>query len=411
MFGRLTGIVAGLVMASGLAAQDHATEPDLLTLASGAVLVSASVDPATALALTDGDPASNWSASTKKLPPPYSFVFELIAPATLTAVGLHGAGPRPGGVQGGSAGFVRVAGSNEGPDQGYQDLVWFKAASDGVTLAEISPGMPIRWLRFMVEGPQTPEAAWVYFSEVIAHGTLTPPTDPDRFTGVFQSGRKDFIELHQDGDLLSGCYLENSGLSTGTLSGAVQSGVALLSWTSDQGIVGTAFLTRDSTGALTGAKYRHRSRKVWGGPVAPEGTITPCSPESVAAETPEVPVDPIVKALEDLGEVRIYGIHFEYDSDVPKPSALPALRRLLAALQSAPALNVDIEGHTDADGDDGYNQNLSDRRAAAVVAWLVDNGIDAARLGAVGKGESAPVASNTTADGKALNRRVEVRRR
>ena len=92
-------------------------------------------------------------------------------------------------------------------------------------------------------------------------------------------------------------------------------------------------------------------------------------------------------------------------------SSASALNQLLAALQSAPELEVDIEGHTDADGSDAFNLDLSQRRAASVVAWLVDQGIAAERLQPVGKGEAQPVASNDTADGKALNRRVEVRKR
>ena len=147
------------------------------------------------------------------------------------------------------------------------------------------------------------------------------------------------------------------------------------------------------------------------GPYRLAGTsTTPCSPETAAA-APAAAADPIVTALETEGVVRLYGIHFDHDSDVPKASSGPALDRLLAALQAAPGLAVDIEGHTDADGSDAYNLDLSARRAASVVAWLVQRGIAPARLGPVGKGEAEPVAANTTADGKALNRRVEVRRR
>ncbi len=66
-----------------------------------------------------------------------------------------------------------------------------------------------------------------------------------------------------------------------------------------------------------------------------------------------------------------------------------------------------IEGHTDSDGDDASNQNLSERRAQAVVRWLTDHGIASSRLYAVGCGERDPVASNTTDEGKQRNRRTE----
>ena len=382
---------------------------DLLTLAKGAILLPSDHDPTAGLALTDGDPSSTWSMSTKKNPPPYSFVFELLSPALLTKVGIHGAGPRPGGVADGSAKDVLIEGSADGPETGYVELARFSAAEDGATLADVTNTTPMRWLRFTVESAQSPDAAFLYFAEVIAHGELTVPDDVDRFTGVFQTGRKNFVELVQADDLILGCFTDNSGLSTGTVTGSVVDGVALLSWRSDQGITGTAFLTVDSTGALAGVRYRQRSRSVWAGPVAPEGTTTPCSPTPAVTET-SAPPDPIVTALETEGVARLYGIHFEVDSDVPKPSATGALERLLAALTAAPDRVVDIEGHTDSDGEDAYNLDLSNRRAQSVVNWLVGQGIDGARLGPVGKGETEPVASNDTADGKALNRRVDIRR-
>jgi outer membrane protein OmpA-like peptidoglycan-associated protein len=80
-------------------------------------------------------------------------------------------------------------------------------------------------------------------------------------------------------------------------------------------------------------------------------------------------------------------------------------------LQRDPSLSVDIEGHADWMGSDEYNIRLSQRRAQAVVDWLVAHGIARERLNAVGKGEREPIASNETAEGRQLNRRVEVHRR
>ena len=70
-------------------------------------------------------------------------------------------------------------------------------------------------------------------------------------------------------------------------------------------------------------------------------------------------------------------------------------------------LNFSIEGHTDSDGEDSFNQKLSDDRAAAVKSMLVQLGIDASRLQSKGLGESKPVSENLTPEGKANNRRVE----
>jgi outer membrane protein OmpA-like peptidoglycan-associated protein len=398
---RPTCLIA-LLTATAASGQSAAPDADLLTLARGAVLVAASADPAAALALIDGNDTSNWSVGSRKFPPPYSFTFELIAPVHLTAVGVDGAGPRPGGVAGGSAGPVVVEGSAEGPDSGFSEIARFDAAAEGPTLAPVASAPPLRWLRFTVTSAQDPAAAFVYLDEVLAQGAVTLP-EGDRFTGVYAAGKSNLIELQQTGGDVTGCFTDNGGKTTGTLTGAVVDGVALLTWTSDQGISGAAMLTRDHQGALSGVRYRDRSRSAWGGPPAPDA-VTECSTAPPAA-------NPIAAALAAGGSARIYGIHFAHDSDVPLPSAEPALQQLFEALRDSPDLAVAIEGHTDAAGAEDYNLSLSERRAVAVTSWLAAQGIAAERLLPGGKGEAAPVASNDTADGRALNRRVEVVRR
>ena len=77
-------------------------------------------------------------------------------------------------------------------------------------------------------------------------------------------------------------------------------------------------------------------------------------------------------------------------------------------MEAHPEIAVTIEGHTDSDGSDAHNLDLSQRRAQAVVNWLTANEIAADRLQAGGEGETEPPAANQSAVGRALNRRVEV---
>lgn len=104
---------------------------------------------------------------------------------------------------------------------------------------------------------------------------------------------------------------------------------------------------------------------------------------------------------------QLKNIFFDFDKDVLKDESIPELQKLIGLLEEFPSIRVEIGAHTDAKGSDAYNEDLSDRRAASVVTYLVGNGIEAARLDSKGYGETTPIATNDTDEGRALNRRVE----
>ncbi|KAB7726897.1 OmpA family protein [Rudanella paleaurantiibacter] len=108
------------------------------------------------------------------------------------------------------------------------------------------------------------------------------------------------------------------------------------------------------------------------------------------------------------GKFSTTGILFDVNSDKIRPESYGVLKDIGTVLKENPGVRVKIVGHTDSDGDDVSNLALSKRRAAAVkTALTAEFGIEAARLDTDGKGESQPVGPNTTAEGKANNRRVE----
>jgi outer membrane protein OmpA-like peptidoglycan-associated protein len=99
---------------------------------------------------------------------------------------------------------------------------------------------------------------------------------------------------------------------------------------------------------------------------------------------------------------------FDFDKSTLKPQATQSLASIVQQLKSDPSLRADIVGHTDSVGTEEYNMGLSERRAKAVSTHMVRNGIAATRLNVSWKGETQPVAPNTTEDGRSRNRRVEI---
>ncbi|MEO0637091.1 MAG: OmpA family protein [Pseudomonadota bacterium] len=91
------------------------------------------------------------------------------------------------------------------------------------------------------------------------------------------------------------------------------------------------------------------------------------------------------------------------------PAFFNTLNGVAIVLQEYPKTLVDVIGHTDSDGDDAFNLNLSQQRATSVGNYLATQGVDSRRLLITGRGETQPIATNATAEGKAQNRRVEIR--
>lgn len=114
------------------------------------------------------------------------------------------------------------------------------------------------------------------------------------------------------------------------------------------------------------------------------------------------------KAIAQTGSAAVYGIHFDTDSAKLRPDSTPALEAVLGLLNNHPGSRWVIAGHTDNQGDAAHNQVLSQNRSASVIAWLKAHGVDTSRLASQGFGASRPVADNATANGRALNRRVEI---
>lgn len=389
----------------------EAAPTNLLTLGAGAAVVSAT--PASELAAfvaLDGSDRTAPIGIPRREPLPHDFVVELPSDTTFTRFEVAKL-DEFGAAKGRHVRTVSLEGSTTAADQGFSPLAELVLAAgvDGDQVFPVATPRPVRWLRVrfvdrMEAPPSDVDAA--RFSDLRGFGTQAPIAVPaGTFQGRWRLRRKgindapglNIVELWQSGDAVGGCQTNGGQLST--ITGSIVDGLARLVAVSDKGqrTPSTARITAD--GQLVGVSFDGPPRAYYAAadPTAP----APCTP-------PREPVNAIAQALA-AGEVAIvHGIHFDSDSDVLRPSATPALEQLLAALEADPARAVTIEGHTDAQASDAHNLELSQRRAAAVVAWLTARGIDAGRLTPEGRGEAEPIADNETSAGRALNRRVEL---
>jgi len=117
----------------------------------------------------------------------------------------------------------------------------------------------------------------------------------------------------------------------------------------------------------------------------------------------------LAQDIRTTGHASVYGIHFDFNKATVKQESEPTLKEIAKLLKQDPKLNLYVVGHTDSVGKIAYNMKLSQTRAEAVVKALVTkHGVSPNRLKPYGVGPLAPVASNETEEGKALNRRVEL---
>ena len=150
-------------------------------------------------------------------------------------------------------------------------------------------------------------------------------------------------------------------------------------------------------------------------PVEPEGPCPDDDNDGVCNATDQCPGTPAGAKVDEVGcplilkeKVSIeLNVEFDTAKSVVKPQYHEDIKRVADFMVQYPMTEAVIEGHTDSRGSDKYNQRLSEQRANSVMAYLVKNfGVDAARLKAIGYGESRPIAPNNTEDGMQRNRRV-----
>ncbi|EZH80819.1 OmpA family protein [Ectopseudomonas composti] len=182
------------------------------------------------------------------------------------------------------------------------------------------------------------------------------------------------------------------------------------------GLQKTDWPTCAAVGGVGGAALGAIESSTWAGGGAVVGAgmaaaycwVHGADAQQVAVVEEEVMVEEVAVA-EPAEAVRVeLDVKFDFDKAQVKQESYGDIKALADFMKQYPQTSTVVEGHTDSVGSDTYNQGLSERRASAVRDVLVNQyGVESGRVQAVGYGESRPVADNATADGRAINRRVE----
>ena len=172
----------------------------------------------------------------------------------------------------------------------------------------------------------------------------------------------------------------------------------------------------DNHGLESFSQYLIRTNKtnIWIAVIEENGGITTTlvtvEEKALEQSVALIKADAMAASLQTQGHVALY-LSFDTDSDVIKSASKPVVEEIVKLLRSDDNLQLNIEGHTDNVGSAEHNKTLSLARARAVVKEITDKGIAAARLNAIGLGAEKPLQDNTTEQGRAKNRRVELVKR
>ncbi|MCU0611499.1 MAG: OmpA family protein [Candidatus Eisenbacteria bacterium] len=350
--------------------------------------------------LLDDSPSTGWACEAGRITDNV-FLFELVAEAAVERfefdqayVDAEGAGARD----------VLVEVSASSSEEVFTTVLeaTLVAGADGQVFPA-SRVVPARRVRLTIRNNHG-NLEWTELFSFRGFGPRPASSALADISGTYETNYSDF-HVRQQGTALIGCYDFDEGLLEGTIEGRLMK----ITWREHGGADdrGPAVIVFAPDGKSFkgfwwyGGNEAGKPGGVWDGRKASDA-VGGCPHWSGSLEVE------LERKLESEGRARIYGILFDEDSAVIRPESAPVLDEVAHLLLSNMKLKLTIEGHTDDTGPGDHNQTLSEQRAEAVKARLVAYGIDRARLGAVGFGESRPVADNATELGRAQNRRVEL---
>lgn len=374
--------------------------PSLVSFASGALIAQHPQEYSadwSAIWILDERADSGW-ATPQGVVTPQVIVIEMAQKSVLRSLEFdtaHTDGP------GRSAKDILVEVSDTSATQGFRKIadVTLKDKTDQQHFA-VTAEIPGRWVRLTIKNNYGAKD-YIELMDFRAQGKqLTNDSLPD-VSGTYDTNYGE-MHIRQQGSSMVGCYMH----SDGTLVGGIEGRVMRLTWRQSNPAEGPAIMVFSGDGKTLFGLWWYK-----GGENGRNAFWTGTKKSSVVGGCPHWSGNVQQQMASDLhqfGKTVAYGIVFDTDSDRIKDESKSTLDTIVALLKSDPALKLSVEGHTDSTGGAEHNQDLSQRRAQSVVAYLSGAGIDRARLSPKGSGATKPVASNDTALGRAQNRRVEL---
>jgi outer membrane protein OmpA-like peptidoglycan-associated protein len=375
--------------------------PSLISFSSGALIVQKPQEYSegwSAFWLLDDKASSGW-ATPQNVIAPQTIVVALPERTQLDRLSFD-----TGSIDGDGRGAkdITVEISDTDATTGFQQIatVSLQDKADNQSFP-VSAQVPGRWLRVVVKNNHG-SSQYIELMEIRGFGkqlTQTPFADA---SGTYETNYGKF-HLKQEGTSVTGCYEHNDGLLNGGIEGRVMKFV----WSEGKDKSGPALMVFSPDGKQLFGLWWYEGQtdangSVWNGTKI-SNEVGSCPHWSGSGAEAQM-----TKDLEDFGRTRIYGINFDTDSDVIKPESKPTLDKIVALMKAKPDWKLRVEGHTDSSGNEAHNNDLSQKRAASVKAYLVSAGIVDARLTPAGLGATQPAATNSTVSGRAQNRRVEL---
>jgi len=348
--------------------------------------------------LLDESPTTGWACEEGRIRNNV-FLFEMLDPATLERFEFDTAGID---AEGAAAKEVLVEVSVTGAANGFVPVLQatLRDKLDG-QLFKAEKGVPARWVRLTVRSNYG-SGQWCELFSFRGYGIRPAERSTLKdVSGTYESSYSLF-HVRQQGSALMGCYEYSEGLLDGSLDGRLMK----LVWSEGESRGPAVMVFSEDGRTFRGFWWREGMEQgdpsgEWDGKkISAEVGGCPHGSGSVGGE--------MKRQLNEEGRARVYGILFDLDSAQIRSESFAVLDDRVAVLQTEADGMLTIEGHTDSSGTAAHNQDLSQKRAESVKAYLVKAGIAAGRLTCKGLGQSRPLADNATELGRAQNRRVEL---